>query len=520
MRVEVKGAPAAGAVVETRAGRVRGAREDGVFAFRGIPYAAPPVGPLRFRPPRPPEPWAGVRDALRSGATAPQIPSALQRMLGQGGEPQSEDCLALDVFTPGLDAARRPVLVWLHGGGFTGGAGSQAVYHGGALASRGDAVVISPNYRLGILGWLALPALAEEDGGVAGNFGLLDQIAALEWVRDNAAAFGGDPENVTLFGESAGAMSVGTLLGCPRARGLFRRAILQSGAAHNVHAPEAAAVVTRAVLDALGLGARDVRALREAPLDAILAAQKRALEAALPPPLAHGGLLRFQPVVDGDVLPRPPLEAIAAGSATGVSVLAGTNADEYKLWGLTDPKAAALDEPALVRRCLRNIPGEHPDEGPHGARAVRAYRDARAGRRPTEPPELWFAIESDRIFRIPTSRLLDAQAPHAPAAHAYLFTWTSPALGGRLGSCHALEIPFVFGRVTHPVIRGFVGDDPAAEPLAAAMQDAWLAFARGDAPPDWPVYDPVRRATRIFGRECGVEEAPREPERAFWEGIL
>jgi para-nitrobenzyl esterase len=516
MRDEPKEAPGAGAVVETRAGRVRGAREDGGFAFRGIPYAAPPVGPLRFRPPRPPEPWTGVREAQRSGATAPQLPSALAQTLGQGSEPQSEDCLALDLFTPAPDGARRPVMVWLHGGGFTGGAGSQAVYHGGVLVRRGDVVVVSPNYRLGVLGWLALPAFADEEGGVGGNFGLLDQIAALEWVRDNVVAFGGDPENVTLFGESAGAMSVGTLLGCPRARGLFRRAILQSGAAHNVHGADAADVVTGAVLDALGLGPRDVRALRELPLDAVLAAQRRVLEQ----PLPGSGLLRFQPVVDGDVLPRPPLEVIEAGGAAGVSVLAGTNLDEYKLWGLTDPKATELDESALVRRCVRNIPGDHPEEGPHGARAVRVYRDARAGHRPIDPPELWFAIESDRIFRVPASRLLDAQAPHAPAAHAYLFTWISPVLGGRLGSCHALEIPFVFGHVTHPLIRAFVGDDPAAERLSAAMQDAWLAFARGETPEAWPAYDPVTRATRVLGRECGVEEAPHEPERAFWEGLL
>jgi para-nitrobenzyl esterase len=225
-------------------------------------------------------------------------------------------------------------------------------------------------------------------------------------------------------------------------------------------------------------------------------------------------------VVDGDVLPRPPLDAIAAGDAAGVPVLAGTNLDEYKLWGLADAKLAALDDAALVRRCLRNVPGAHASEGPHGERVVRTYRDARSGRAATDPVELWFAIEADRVFRVPAMRLLETQAPHAPAVYAYLFTWASPALGGRLGSCHALEIPFVFGHPTHPMIRGFVGDDPRAEPLSAAMQDAWLAFARGDAPPEWPQYDTERRRTRIFGRESGVEELPSERERAFWDGIL
>jgi para-nitrobenzyl esterase len=516
MSQHAKQEPGPGLVVETRAGRVRGAREDGVFVFRGVPYAAPPVGPRRFRPPQPTEAWAGVRDATRPAHSAPQIKSPLADMLGQGGEGQSEDCLTLDLYTSGCDGARRPVLFWLHGGSFTTGAGTQAIYHGGSLARRGDAVVVCPNYRLGLLGWLALPAFAEEEGGAGGNFGLLDQIAALAWVRDNAAAFGGDPDNVTLFGESAGAMSVGTLLGCPRARGLYARAILQSGASHNVHAPAAAAAVSKVALDALGLGPRDVSALRALPVDALLEAQKRVLATAVPE--AFG--LRFQPVVDGEVLPRPPLEAVAAGEVAGVPVLAGTNLDEYKLWGLADPKLAALDHAALVRRCLRNVPGEHPQEGPHGERVVRTYREAREGRAATEPQELWFAIEADRIFRVPATRLLDAQAPHAPAVYSYLFTWASPALGGRLGACHALEIPFVFGHPTHPLIRAFVGDDPRAERLSAAMQDAWLAFARGEAPADWPVYDGARRATRVFGAELGVEEQPAERERAFWEGIL
>ena len=495
-------------VVETRDGKLRGAR-DGLAVFRGIPYAAPPVGPLRLRPPRPARPWPGVRDALRPGPSAPQVPGPLSTLLGTGADARSEDCLYLDVWTPGLDDARRPVLVWLHGGGFTNGAGSQPVYDGGLLARRGDALVVTPNYRLGVLGWLALPALAEEEGGAAGNFGLLDQIAALQWVRDNARAFGGDPENVTLFGESAGAMSVGTLLGCPRARGLFRRAILQSGAAHNAHTAEGAELVARALLDELGLGPRDAAALRALPVQAILAVQQRVLER--PIPGARG--LRFQPVVDGDVLPRSPLAAIEAGSAEGVAVLAGSNLDEYKLWRLTDPKAGSLDEAALLRRCQRNVPG-------HAERAVRVYRQAREGRHPTEPPELWFAIESDRIFRYPAMRLLEAQAPHAPATRAYLFTWASPALGGALGSCHALDVPFVFGRLEHEAIRGFVGTDDDARALAREMQDAWLAFARGEAPRDWPAYEPGTRATRILGRSRSVASAPFEAERAFWEGIL
>jgi para-nitrobenzyl esterase len=502
-------------LLETRWGRVRGRRQDGLAVFQGIPYAAPPVAALRFRPPQAPEPWPGVRDAVDPGRAAPHRAGALQSMLGAREVGWSEDCLSLNVWTPGPDGRSRPVLVWLHGGGFTSGSGSLPLYDGSALARRGDVVVVTLNYRLGILGWLALPALAEEEGGVAGNFGLLDQIAALEWVREHAAALGGDPEQVTLFGESAGGMSIGSLLGCPRARGLFQRAICQSGAAHNVHSAEEAEPVTRMVLEELAVGERDLRRLREIPAEAVLEAQQRVLAR----PGGRGGLLRFQPVVDGEVLPRHPLEAVADGNAEGVALLAGTNLDEYKLWGLTDGKLAQLDEPGLVRRCLRNVPGEHRDEGPHGERVVRAYREARAGRDDTDAKALWFAIESDRIFRVPAMRLLELQKPHAPAVHAYLFTWASPFLDGALGSCHALEIPFVFGHVDHPALAAWVGSDDDALALSQRMQDAWLAFARGEDL-DWHAYETDRRQTRIFGREDDREGAPYETERAFWEGLL
>jgi len=221
--------------VEIASGRIEGTHEDGVLVFRGIPYARPPQGALRLRAPLPPAPWPGVRDAKAFGAAAPQTPGRLAALLGSPTETYLEDCLYLNVWTPGTGAARRPVLVWLHGGAFSTGSGSQPIYRGARLAQRGDAVVVTVNYRLGALGYLHLPALGRDAEEASANFGLLDQLEALAWVRENIAAFGGDPANVTLFGESAGAMSVGTLLGTPRARGLFSRAILQSGAASNVY---------------------------------------------------------------------------------------------------------------------------------------------------------------------------------------------------------------------------------------------------------------------------------------------
>ncbi len=506
-------------LVETRYGRIEGIEADGVRVWRGVPFARAPVGTLRWRAPRPPEPWPGVREAQRFGPVAPQNPSATGALLGLGLGEASEDCLNLNVYAPSEPGRGRPVLVWLHGGGFTFGAGSQPVYDGSALARRGGVVVVTANYRLGVLGWLGLPSLADDDGSI-GNCGLLDQIAVLEWVREHAERFGGDPSNVTLFGESAGAMSIGALLGAPRARGLFRRAILQSGAAHHVTGLEAAERVAEALVKELGVDPRDARRLRELPVSALLEVQQRALRRVV-------GELRglpFQPVLDGVVLPEPPLAAVAAGAAAGVSLLVGTNLDEWRLFGLADPKLAGLDEAGLLRRLERALPGAGTPAGASLARrAFEVYTEARRGRLPLEPPELWLAFETDRVFRIPALRLAEAQGNGASEVFVYLFAWRSPAFGGRLGACHALEIPFVFGCVER--LRSFVGEHEAALRLERRMQDAWLSFARGGAPGSdgigsWPPYQAPDRATAWLDAEPRVERAPFEAERRFWDGIL
>ncbi|HET6303159.1 MAG TPA: carboxylesterase family protein, partial [Myxococcota bacterium] len=316
-------------VVETSVGRIEGLAEPGVQVFRGIPFAAPPVGALRFRAPQAPEPWTGVREATRFGPPAPQAPSPVMRMLGGHDELRwSEECLTLNVWTPAADRGRRPVLVWIHGGAFTTGSGGFPIYDGSSLARRGDVVVVTINYRLGALGFLALPAFEQEEGNVVGNFGLLDQMRALEWVRENAESFGGDPGNVTVFGESAGAMSLGALLGAPAACGLFRAAILQSGAAHNVSDAEQGERVAHVFAKELGVDPSDLRRLREAPAAAILEAQVRSVNA------LWGQVrgLAFQPVLDGRTLPRPPLDVVREGGARGVDLLVGTNLEEYKLY--------------------------------------------------------------------------------------------------------------------------------------------------------------------------------------------
>ena len=495
----------------TAAGTVRGTDEGAVKVFKGIPYAAPPCGPLRFRPPQAVTPWTGVRDAMEYGPWAPQDPGALTALFGTGEVTKSEDCLTLNVWTPAVDGARRPVMVWIHGGAFVNGAGSFALYHGHNLAARGDVVVVTINYRLGVLGFAAHPSLRDEESGASGNWGLLDQIAALRWVQENIAEFGGDPSSVTVFGESAGSMSVSTLLGTPMATDLFRRAIAQSGGP--VGAPmEAGVRTTEMVTQELGLDA-DVAALRDAPVERILQAQD-----AVEDTVTIAGGLPFVPVVDGAVLPYPPLEAIADGLSADVDLLTGTNREETTYFAIGDRRAFALDQPHLLRRL-------EPYVGHEGAvEAAEVYEKARADRgQPTTPTDLWFAIQSDYVFRVPCIRMLDAHRPYA-RSYTYLFTWPSPALGGILRSCHALELAFVFGHLDLPGMETFVGAGDAVGLLSRRMQDAWLAFARtgdpatGDLDP-WPQYG-RERTTMVLDATCGLEDAPLDAERAFWDSRM
>jgi para-nitrobenzyl esterase len=499
------------ATVDTASGRIEGAEERGVLVFKGVPYAQPPVGELRFRAPRPAEPWAGVRPAVELGAWAPQNPPATT-LSGQAPGPWSEDCLTLNVWTASTGGSR-PVMVWVHGGGFTGGSGSAPLYDGAALARRGDVVVVTVNYRLGALGFLAHPVLADDEaGGAAGNWGLLDQVAALRWVRDNIGSFGGDPANVTLFGESAGGMSVADLMAMPSAAGLFHKAIVQSGPP-NAASMDAAADRTAKLLAELGLS--EPADLRGVPVEALLEAQTGVLA-----PRGGGGLV-LVPVVDGASLPADPLEAIAGGSAADVPLLIGTNRDEAKMFMVADPRNREPDEDVLYRRIERAFAANGVDLSP--AAVIDAYRRARteAGL-PADPREVWSAIESDRMFRIGSIRTAEGHAAHQPATFMYLFEWESPAMRGALGACHALELPFVFGTLESPGMPRFAGSGPEAERLSAAMMDAWASFARdghpaGEGLPGWPAYDARRRATMVLGASPRVEDAPLDAERAVWE---
>lgn len=505
-------------VLEVAGGRIRGRRRGGVWAFSGIPFAGSTAGAGRWRPPAPPSSWTGVRDATVFGPVAPQPPAVPGMTVPGDPAEQSEDCLTLNVWTPAVDGGRRPVMVWVHGGGFTSGSGAGLLYRGGDLARHGDVVVVTMNYRLGALGFLAHPALAEglDPPAAAGNWGLLDQVAALRWVREHASTFGGDPGNVTVFGESAGAMSVSALLGMPAARGLYHRAIVQSGPPYT-HSPAQAQRAAEELAAVLGIDRISRAALEAVPADDLVMAT-RTLRDRRPRP---GELpLPFLPVVDGEVLPLPPEVAVAGGHAPDVPLLIGSNRDELSFFALGDRRLAELDDAGLVRWMARAAPEVPPDE------VVDCYRAARSSRgESVAPRDLWVAAGSDRVFRWPSLSFARAQRAHQPATYVYLFTWETPAFGGVMGSCHALEIPFVFGSLRRPVVAAFAGDGPEAQSLSAQMRDAWIAFARIGDPSTpgagvWPSWDARSRSTMVFGPGGGqVEDAPRNEELTVWERL-
>ncbi len=488
-------------IAATVTGKVRGKLRDGAHHFRGIPFAAPPVGRLRFRPPAPAVAWDDVLDATHAGPLAPQLESPLEKMLGAPPPAWDEArCLTLNVTTPALDDARRPVMFWIHGGAFVNGGGSSPIYDGTRFTQHGDVVVVTVNYRLGAFGFLHLDEIFGADFAGSGNAGILDQVAALEWVRDNIEAFGGDPAKVTIFGESAGGMSVGTLLGTPAAEGLYQRAVVQSGSSSFASRAERATTVAREVLETAGI--TTVEELESAPADQILKAQGALM--------ARGARLdlSFQPVVDGNILPDVPLRTIASGATGNVPLMVGTTLDEMTLFIALDLGVGELDGAALNRQMQRFF-------GDRTAEIVGRYTTNR-GDGPLA--DVLTAISTDRVFRIPAIRLAEAQAGQERATYMYLFTWPSPVMGGKLKSCHALELPFMWDALDQPGLSQLTGDGPERQAIADTMHAAWIAFARtGD--PGWPAYDLDRRATQRFDTTTEVLDDPMGDERELWTGI-
>jgi len=499
----------------TTYGNLQGSGDDGIVVFRGIPYAQPPIGPLRFGPSEPPEPWSGLRDATTFSPIPMQAASAVTAGLNLAAEP-AEDCLTLNVWTPSPDDARRPVMVYFHGGAFLTGAGSMPMYHGKHLARRGDVVVVTVNYRLGLFGYLRGIDVCGDALPSTGNEGLLDQLAALQWVRQEIAAFGGDPENVTVFGQSAGAISISAMLAMPRARGLFQKAILQSGSAL-LQTPATANGVMERILADVGLAPREAGRLRDLPAAQLLEIQTRVT------PRAAG--VAYRPVADGEEVPLDPFAAIAAGSAAGIPLLAGTTLEEWKFFRRLDPELDSLTDDGLLARLADSGTEVHAGDSVQfdPAEAITTYRQSRAARgEGTSAPDLWQAIMGDRRFRVPVSRLAELQAAHTRDVYAYLFTWRSPAWNGQLGAGHVVEVPFVFGTLDAPDSQDLVPPGSPTGMLPEQMQDAWIAFARTGRPassrlPAWEPYAAPRRQTMLLGADCALVDAPYEAERRFWE---
>lgn len=499
-------AVASDTLVQTSLGPVEGVRAGTLLAFLGIPYARPPVDGLRFRPPQPPDPWTAPLQADRFGAACPQPFDPYETA---SVSPQSEDCLSLNVWTPGTDDARRPVMIFIHGGGWCWGGSVDPWYGGAALAERGKIVVVSINYRLGVLGFLYLAEIGGPDLAPSGNLGLLDQVAALKWVRENILRFGGDPENVTVFGESAGSMSISALLATPAASGLFRRAIAESGVSNTLRSAHYAASVTDDFMTYAGV--QGVEGLRGLSMEEMVQAEEGYLNEQFISDLFFG------PVIDGEVLPEPPLQAIAEGANAGVDLLSGTNLDETRYWALYSPVLLLLG-PAPYVFLVPYVGNAFQATGERAWDIISTYRSLYPGQ---APGQLSMTLATDIFFHVPHVRLADAQSAHHPNTWMYFFTWPSPMEGGKYGSMHALELPFVFGTLEEA--RDFVGEEPPLE-LADRIQDAWIAFARTGDPnhpglPEWPAYESQHRAAMVLDESPVVREDPFAAERRIWEGV-
>jgi len=487
------------ALAQTAQGTVEGELAGTVLAFRGIPYAAPPLGELRFRPPRPPHPWSGVRAALDMSPACPQLidddPTENNHAV------MSEDCLTLNVWTPHVDAARRPVMVWIHGGGFTVGSTRNTWYNGQYLAARGDVVVVSINYRLGAWGFLDLSSFGSSYAGSA-NAGLLDQVAALRWVRDNIRQFGGDPANITIFGESAGASSVGDLLSMPETKGLFARVILESGlpggrtgSMSNRHRQ-----LTKTFKGLLRVRTPDELARKT--MREILDAQQRLFATTT-------DIGTFGPTVDGVVLKERPFAVVAEGRAVQVPIMIGTTMEEMRYFATAEDIGIEQKPRALLLKQLADTVGAHAvDVLATYQRLYPAWGDTVV------------QIASDAFLRLPTIQLAEAASAYQPV-YVYLFAYRSNSTYKNFGSAHAMELPFVFGTVDLPEVIAFTGRDPLRHNVANNVMDSWIAFARSGNPtlpagPSWPRYDKVTRPTMILGADLNVENDPLSEQRLVW----
>jgi para-nitrobenzyl esterase len=491
-------------VADTSSGNISGYRTDkGINVFLGIPYAKPPVGEMRFAAPQEIEKWEGIKKTTEFSPSCPQIadeyePASLYK--------QDEDCLSLNIWTPGLDGKKRPVIIYIHGGGFVNGGTADPLYNGAIIAQRGNIVFASVNYRMNAFGFLYLEDFGEQFKG-SGNIAIQDQLMGIRWIKKNVAKFGGDPDNITLMGESAGSACSLIIMGLPQARGLFKKVIAESGGCNLVRTKEQASRFTKQFLKTAGVA--DVAALRALPKEQLVKAVEDFLDE-----VGFEADLVFTPVIDGNIIPVDPLKAIEDGASKNITLLHGTNLDEYRYW-INYYRPLRFIPLSIMMKLAPNVKERLKGKDKEIlAFYKKKLPDSSLG-------DNTFEFATDMMFLIPHIQLSEAQSKYEKV-WMYRFDWKSQ-VKDYFGACHAIELPFVLKTFDSPTRHQIVGPNPPME-LSDMMQDAWIAFACSGDPnhkgiPEWLKYDAERRATMIFNTSSKVEDDPEKDVRLFYKGI-